>query len=187
MPAIFSCAVNPAHGSVHLWSAKQLQTHCGYVAWVVGFGGVATLWGLLGMASRLSGAFSWQIQATTSIEDQPQTACVSRGVQDRLLACIDCRRFHFFSNAMQYQDALMSLAVWSLASWVLALMWMIIESVSCRLRPGTVWRKVNRLAWQTSVFGIAGCMLVDAMVNDRSLSSHACRVRVGTISAWKAW
>ncbi len=93
--------------------------------------------------------------------DQPQTSLFHAGVQDRLLAvALTAAGSIFLKLAMQYQDALMSLAVWSLASWVLALMWMIIESVSCRLRPGTVWRKVIRLAWQPSVFGIAGCMLV---------------------------
>ncbi len=120
-----------------------------------------TVFGLIGMGIVLSGSLLLTDRLRTApIAGSANSSNKDSGVRDRLLAvALTAAASIFLKLAMKHQDALTTLAAWSLISWLMALAWLVVES---QLR----WNKFSlsslrfiRVATQRVVLGIAVSMI----------------------------
>ena len=90
-----------------------------------------TMFGLVGMGIVLGGSLLLADRSRNESDVGVATLGLkSTGIQDRLIAvALTAAGSIFLKLAMQHQDELTSLAAWSFVSWLLALTWLIVESL----------------------------------------------------------
>ena len=122
---------------------------------------VPTAFGLIGMGIVLSGSLLLAGPSRASIEaGSANSGFWHSGVVDRLLAvALTAAGSIFLKLSMQHQDALTSLAVWSLLSWLLAFAWLTVESRVRSTEQTSAAPQFIQIAMQHDVIGIAASMI----------------------------
>jgi len=121
-----------------------------------------TMFGLVGMGIVLGGSLLLADRSRSALDAGVANLDLKNtGVQDRLIAvALTAAGSIFLKLAMQHQDELTSLAAWSFVSWMLAFVWLIVESLGRRSKRSSSPPRFFRVAMQPNVFGIAASMLV---------------------------
>ena len=122
---------------------------------------VPTAFGLIGMGIVLSGSLLLAGPYRASIEaGSANSSFWHSGVFDRLLAvALTAAGSIFLKLSMQHQDALTSLAAWSLLSWLLAFAWLTVESRVRSTEQTSASPQFIQIAMQRDVLGIAASMI----------------------------